>query len=52
MFETNIDKALGAFITGALAMAVALKFGYPIAATWLVGQQPRQQVAHAAQYSR
>jgi hypothetical protein len=35
LFETDIDKALGGFITGFLAMALALKFAYPILARWL-----------------
>jgi hypothetical protein len=36
-FEIDIDKGLGAFITGWLAMALVLKFGYPLIATWLTG---------------
>jgi hypothetical protein len=36
-FEVDIDKGLGAFITGWLAMALVLKFGYPLIATWLTG---------------
>jgi len=36
-FGTNIDKALGVFITGWIAMALALKFGYPMIAQWLAG---------------
>jgi hypothetical protein len=35
MFETDIDKALGGFITDYLAMALVLKFAYPILARWL-----------------
>ena len=36
-FEVDIDKGLGAFIVGWLAMALILKFGYPLIATWLNG---------------
>jgi hypothetical protein len=36
-FAANIDKALGVFITGWIAMALALKFGYPMIARWLAG---------------
>jgi hypothetical protein len=39
-FEENIDKALGGFITGCLAMALALKFAYPMFARWLAGSHP------------
>jgi hypothetical protein len=42
-FAANIDKALGGFITGCLAMALALKFGYPMIAQWLaVGRAGRR----------
>jgi hypothetical protein len=34
-FEEDIDKGLGFFITAWLAMALVLKFGYPLVATWL-----------------
>ncbi len=34
-FESNIDKAFGGFLTGVLAMAVALNFGYPFLKMWL-----------------
>jgi hypothetical protein len=34
-FETDIDKAFGGSITACLAMAVALKYGYPIIESWL-----------------
>jgi hypothetical protein len=34
-FATNIDKALGGFLTNWLALALALKFGYPTIAPWL-----------------
>jgi hypothetical protein len=34
-FETDIDKAFGAFVTAFLAMAVALKYGYPMFERWL-----------------
>jgi hypothetical protein len=37
-FETNIENALGAFITGWVVMALALKFGYPTIAQWLTGR--------------
>ena len=36
-FEVDIDKGLGAFIVGWLAMALILKFGYPLIAVWLTG---------------
>jgi len=36
-FEANIDKALGAYITACLVMALVLKFGYPMIARWLAG---------------
>ena len=39
-FEENIDKALGGFITGCLAMALVLKFAYPMFARWLAGSHP------------
>ena len=39
-FEGNIDKALGGFITGCLAMALVLKFAYPMFARWLAGSHP------------
>lgn len=35
-FATNIDKALGGFLTNWLAFALALKFGYPTIAPWLL----------------
>jgi hypothetical protein len=38
-FGTNIDKALGVFITAWIAMALALKFGYPLVAEWLAGRR-------------
>jgi hypothetical protein len=48
-FEANIDKVLGGFITGCLAMALVLKFGYPIIAQWLAGGcgNPRFREYHA-----
>jgi hypothetical protein len=42
-FEVDISKALGAFITAWLAMALVLKFGYPLIAMWLAGT-PRRNV--------
>jgi len=36
-FSSNIDKVLGAFVIGWIAMALALKFGYPLIARWLAG---------------
>jgi hypothetical protein len=42
-FEVDIDKGLGAFITGWLAMALILKFGYPLIETWVAGT-PRRNV--------
>jgi hypothetical protein len=34
-YEANIDKALGGYLVGTVALALALKFGYPILAKWL-----------------
>jgi hypothetical protein len=34
-FETDIDKAFGGFVTGFLAVLLALKYGYPMIAGWL-----------------
>jgi hypothetical protein len=34
-FETDIDKAFGAFVTALLAMVLALKYGYPMIEDWL-----------------
>jgi hypothetical protein len=42
--EANIDKALGGFITGCLAMALALKFGYPMIARWLVSARGGRRI--------
>lgn len=39
-FATNIDKALGGFLTNWLAFALALKFGYPMIAPWLFQRLP------------
>jgi hypothetical protein len=36
-FAADIDKSFGGFVTGFLAMALALKFGYPFAKPWLYG---------------
>lgn len=47
VFETDIDKSLGGFVTGFLAMAVALKFGYPFVRTWLYGPASRNKVLAA-----
>jgi hypothetical protein len=44
-FEVDIDKGLGAFITGWLAIALILKFGYPLIATWLTGTPQRNVVS-------
>jgi hypothetical protein len=44
-FEVDISKALGAFITAWLAMALVLKFGYPLIATWLTGTPQRNVVS-------
>jgi len=38
-FAANIDKALGGFVVGCLAMGLALKFGYPMIARWLTGSR-------------
>jgi hypothetical protein len=43
-FEENIDKALGGFITGCLAMALVLKFAYPMIASWLTRPQASRRV--------
>ena len=37
-FAEDIDKALGGFITGFIAMALTLKFAYPILARWLASR--------------
>ena len=42
-FETNIDKALGGFITACLAMALVLRFGYPSIARWLAGARVQRR---------
>lgn len=47
-FETDIDKSLGAFITGWLAMALLLRFGYPMIAYWLIDPGSRLKVKRAA----
>ena len=44
-FEADIDKALGGFITAWLAMALALRFGYPLMAMWLAGGSRRNIIA-------
>jgi hypothetical protein len=44
LFEADIDKALGGFIVGWLAMALILKFGYPLIKIWLTGA-PRVRIA-------
>jgi hypothetical protein len=37
-FEMDIDKSFGGFVTIFLAMAVALKYGYPIIEGWLTNR--------------
>jgi len=44
-FAANIDKALGAYITGCLVMALVLKFGYPMIARWLRGGRAAHPIA-------
>jgi hypothetical protein len=39
---TNIDKALGGFLTNWLALGVALRFGYPFVASWFFRPLQRQ----------
>jgi hypothetical protein len=34
-YQMNIDKALAASLLGFIAMALALKFGYPLVSSWL-----------------
>ncbi len=46
-FAANIDKSLGGFITGCLAMALALRFGYPTIAPWLAGFRARRRIKPA-----
>ena len=43
-FESDIDKALGGFITGFIAMALTLKFGYPMIAPRLAVRQARHRM--------
>jgi hypothetical protein len=44
-FAEDIDKALGGFITAFIAMALTLKFGYPIVAPRLAVPRPRRRTA-------
>lgn len=48
--EFDIDKALGGFITGCLAMALVLKFAYPILARWLTSHFPAGAQYRTAAY--
>jgi hypothetical protein len=43
-FAADIDKSLGGFVTGFLAMALALKFGYPRVESWLSGSPLRRKM--------
>ena len=38
-FAADIDKALGGFVVGCLALGLMLKFGYPMIAQWLAGSR-------------
>jgi hypothetical protein len=44
-FETDIDKAFGAFVTAFLAILLALKYGYPMIEGWLTEEmaEPSQR---------
>lgn len=50
-FAANIDKEFGGFVTAFLAMAIALKFGYPIIEPWLLGL-PLRRGPYAVRPSR
>jgi hypothetical protein len=43
-FAADIDKALGGFVVGCLAMGLSLKFGYPMMARWLEGSRVGQDL--------
>jgi hypothetical protein len=47
-YEMNIDKALGGYLVAFIALAVALKFGYPIVANWLMRRPRRRPSAEIA----
>jgi hypothetical protein len=44
LFAANIDKEFGGFVTGVLAMAIVIKFGYPRIEPWLAGASIRRKV--------
>jgi hypothetical protein len=43
-YEANVDNALGGFLTGFIALALVLRFGYPRIARWLSGRRVRGPV--------
>jgi hypothetical protein len=50
-FEEDIDKALGLFITAWFAMALVLKFGYPLIAMWLSGEPRINLIARKRRFT-
>jgi hypothetical protein len=46
-YQMNIDKALGGNLVGFIAMAVTLKFGYPLISTWLADRSNDSQTLKA-----
>jgi hypothetical protein len=47
-YEWNIDKALGGYLVGFIALALALRFGYPLVANWLTERPRRRPSAEIA----
>jgi hypothetical protein len=50
-YASNIDKALGGFITGFLVMAVVLKFAYPRIAHWLLVSVPDRRLVSKGSFA-
>jgi hypothetical protein len=50
-YATNIDKALGGFITSFLVMALVLKFAYPAVARWLGGSFPNRSLVSKGSFA-
>jgi hypothetical protein len=44
-YAHNIDKELGGFVTGFLALFVSMKYGYPYASRWLFDAKPKMTTA-------